>query len=314
MIEQLIITLLNVRGFGNIKVKSLMENLENFDYDNPNDILDLISYNAKNKKMVLPTIVEIESCFEKAQRIVEKCEKNHIQIIQPQSNYYPKNLKDITGMPMILYSHGNKNLLKNSSKLISIIGTRKPSIEAVKLGKNLTNKFLEKDFVIVSGLAIGCDSIAHSVCLENNKPTIAVLPSGFENITPLENKILSQNIIEQEGLLLSEYEPSLTATKNKYIERNRIITGISQGTCVIQCSIKGGTMESVKFAQKQKRPIGVVDFSFSKIKDNYEGNSHIINNIESFPLGSPENIQNYIENIFNQKKSWKSTQGKLFEI
>ena len=140
MIEQLIITLLNVRGFGNIKVKSLIENSEKYDYNNPNDIIDLIKCNAKNKKIVLPTKVEIESCFERAQRTVEKCEINDIKLIQPQSKYYPKNLNGISGMPMILYAYGNINILKNSSNLISIIGSRKPSIEAVKLGKNLKMK------------------------------------------------------------------------------------------------------------------------------------------------------------------------------
>ena len=312
MKELLILTLLNIKGFGNSKVKYLFENSENYDYNKSDDILDLIKHNSKNKKVV-PTKDEIEISLERAQRIVDKCDINNIKLIQPQSKYYPKNLKDIGGMPMILYSYGNTNLLKNSSNLISIIGTRKPSVEAVKLGKNLTNKFLEKDFVVVSGLALGCDSIAHSVCVEKNKPTIAVLPSGFEKITPLVNKVLSQDIIEQEGLLLSEYEPSLPATKNKYIERNRIITGISRGTCVIQCSIKGGTMESVKLAQKQKRPIGVLDFSFSKIKDIYQGNNYLINNINSFPLGSVDDVQNYIETLSNENKSRDTHQGKLFE-
>lgn len=154
----------------------------------------------------------------------------------------------VTKNGFTFYAKGNIEALDYPS--VSFAGIRKPQPKTVKFIKD-TVKELSDEYVIISGLALGCDAIAHDACLKNNGITIAVLPTGFNHIVPAENKELAQRILNNGGLLISEYPPE--ARQAKYLERNRIIAGLSH--TVIICEAGNGTMNTFRHAKTMGKNI-----------------------------------------------------------
>lgn len=157
----------------------------------------------------------------------------------------------IKNPPKKLYAKGNIDLLNKTC--FSVIGSR----NATKYGEEMTKKFVKElikyDVCIVSGLAIGIDSFSHIATLENGGNTIAVLPCGLENIFPEENKGLANTIIKNNGLLLSEYAKNTKASYNKFLQRNRLVSGLGVGTLVIEAGHRSGTTVTARITQEQKK-------------------------------------------------------------
>lgn len=151
-----------------------------------------------------------------------------------------------------LYCLGNTDLLHN--ECVAVIGSRKLSRQAMLFDKDVTSRIC-KDFTVVSGLALGADTIAHQTAIKLNKPQIAVLPSGFNRITPRRNIKIALNILQQGGLLVSEYSPNTQATKNSYLARNEIIAQIAKMVVVVECSAQSGTMSTVRYANKLNKKL-----------------------------------------------------------
>ncbi len=170
-----------------------------------------------------------------------KClkERENVKILKFNDNEFPNSLKNITNPPSQLWVEGNINILGKNA--ISIVGSR----SCTKYGERWCEKFvkglLEYDLVIVSGMAIGIDSIAHNTALKYGGKTIAVLPTGFENIYPKENIKLYEKIKQNGGAIVSEYPPYEKQNKNRFLERNRIVSGLGIATLVIEASYRSGT-------------------------------------------------------------------------
>lgn len=166
---------------------------------------------------------------------------------------YPHLLRKIKDPPLVLYAIGNLNLLGHQPA-ISVIGTRKPSEDGYKKTASIVDPLAKSGWPIVSGLARGIDYFAHERALVNQGKTIAVLGSGFEALYPKEHQTIAYKIVEQ-GLLLSEYPPNQTPRKHHFPERNRIISGLSFGTVVIEALERSGTMITVDQALDQGREV-----------------------------------------------------------
>ena len=146
--------------------------------------------------------------------------------------------------PIFLYVKGNVEALSKPN--MAVIGTRKPSENSQIFEKELVKAVLDQsDRAIISGLALGCDKIAHETTVMENKVTIAILPSGFNNIAPASHKKLAEEIIENGGCLVSEYAPNIKANKGYYVDRDQIVAAFSDINFVIQCGEKSGTMHTV---------------------------------------------------------------------
>ncbi|RLI86766.1 MAG: DNA processing protein DprA [Archaeoglobales archaeon] len=170
------------------------------------------------------------------------------------SKEYPQKLKQIKNPPKVLYALGNITLL--SKPIVAIVGTRKVSdLGAIKT-KKIVEHFIKKGYVIASGLALGVDEIAMRTALNYNAKVIAVLPS-IDNIVPKSNKPLADEIVERDGLLISEYKDAIR--KYMFIQRNRIVSAISDIVVVVETDIKGGTMHTVRFAKEQGKKILVAN-------------------------------------------------------
>jgi DNA processing protein len=190
--------------------------------------------------------------------IVEQIRKDmhNYKIITIIDEQYPPMLKTIKDVPLVLYAIGDISLLF-AVPTISVIGTRKPSERAFLKTKYIVQPLIKNNWVIVSGMAKGIDSFAHKLALVEKGKTIAVLGSGFRHIYPMENALLFSQI-EQNGLILSEYSPNTPPKKHHFPERNRIISGLSFATLVIEATEKSGTMITVDQALDQGREVYAV--------------------------------------------------------
>jgi DNA processing protein len=166
---------------------------------------------------------------------------------------FPTLLKEINPPPKLLYCKGNKELLNQTC--ISIVGTRKYT----EYGEIMTTQIIQDlsvlDVVIVSGLAKGIDTIAHTQAIKNNLKTIAVLGSGIDYIYPIFNTKLAQQILDEGGLIISEYTDKTEPRDYHFPQRNRIISGLCVATIMIESSEKSGALITADYALKQGREI-----------------------------------------------------------
>lgn len=178
------------------------------------------------------------------------------QVITILDKTYPPMLKPINDPPIVLYAIGNTALLTDAPAL-SVVGTRNPSSEAKEKIRQILTPLVKKEWVIVSGMAKGIDSLAHWLPLAYEGKTIAVLGGGFNHIYPRQNITLF-NQIEEKGLILSEYPPHILPRPYHFPERNRIISGLGFGTLVIEATEKSGTLITVDQALDQGREVYAV--------------------------------------------------------
>lgn len=212
------------------------------------DIQDLLHISQQQSTRIYQQLQQKEAIW----RQINQDEKI-ATIITIEDDIYPNTLRNIPDAPLVLYAIGDLTLLQ-SPMILSVIGTRKPSQEARDKLHPIITPLIQADYVIVSGLAYGVDSLAHKLTLDCNGKTIAVLGSGFKHIYPKENIGLCRQIARK-GLILSEYAPDIRPEKHHFPERNRIISGISQGTLVVEATERSGTLITVDQALEQGKEV-----------------------------------------------------------
>ena len=204
-----ILTLLNLPNIGNIKARKLLPELE--------DGIDMQAL-----QLTLKTLVNIELSIERIQQahsnalsIIEGCQNNNMNILTGES--IPNRLARFNDTPLIFYVRGNQALL--DEKIVAIIGSRAPTKKGVEAADKVSKFIVQTNHIILSGLALGVDSIAHQTAVNNKKPTIAVLGSGLTNIYPKENIRLAEQIVDYGGCLISAYSPNMSV-QNYQLTKN----------------------------------------------------------------------------------------------
>lgn len=260
------------------------------------DTEDLISNYLPGIKTIPKS--DIEDSIEYAKEKIEEIRSaSDVGVITIFNDRYPKKLSALgSSAPLILYTKGDLDALYNNS--VAVIGTRKPSAHSEKVEQNLVSKIIELDRTktIVSGLANGCDEIAHRTALQNKGFTVAVLPSGVNNIVPAKNRNLAEEIVLNKGCLISEYSINADATRWTFVERDGLIAALADTTVVMECGINSGTMHTVHKAAELKKPIACYcpnDFS----KGSYDGNVYMIEKMGAKPLGSTEELMRMLSKI-----------------
>lgn len=181
----------------------------------------------------------------------QKIEKQKVDFIVSSESKYPDLLKEISYSPSSFYIKGE---IPEKAPCIAIVGTRKVTAYGKLVTEKLVGELVHYNFIIVSGLAYGVDTIAHETALKNQGKTIAVLGSGLNNLYPYSNKRLSQKIARR-GALISEYPLDAPALKSYFPWRNRIISGLSLATIVIEAPEKSGALITAQFALEQNREV-----------------------------------------------------------
>ncbi len=178
-----------------------------------------------------------------------------IEILTPLHKSYPENLKEIKDSPKILYFKGR--ILAKDSRAIAVVGSRKVSSYGQKITKFFVKALVQKGITIISGMAKGVDTVAHRSALEAGGRTIAVLGSGLDIIYPSENKRLAHEITER-GALVSEFPLGTKPLAKNFLERNRLISGLSKGVLVIEGAKRSGTLSTASHAASQGREVFAV--------------------------------------------------------
>lgn len=193
-----------------------------------------------------------------ATELSHKLSSEQIQVLPYYSPDYPKLLKNTHSTPAVLFYRGNVSLLDQNC--VAIVGSRKMASYGYSIMAQITQPLINAGVVIVSGLAYGADSEAHSQAIKNSGQTIAVLGSSINNasVYPRGHLRLAHNIIESGGLLLSEYPPDTPALKHHFLARNRIIAGISLGTVVMECKRQSGALITSQYALDFNRNVYAV--------------------------------------------------------
>ncbi len=232
----------------------------------------------------------------KVYKIIDDCIKNDIFIITVCDNNYPERLRNIVDYPIVLYIKGEFCDIDNMP-LISIVGPRKISEFGKKAAFSLGKRLALAGMTIVSGAAIGADTLAHKGALKAAGKTIAVLGCGICYDYLPENRALREEITKN-GCLISEHPPYTAATKYSFPVRNRIISALSLGTVVIEASLKSGSLITARLANEQGRDVFVIPGN--PTLENYKGSNALLRD-GAIPLLNASDIFNqYITQFPNQ--------------
>jgi DNA processing protein len=179
-----------------------------------------------------------------------------INELTPDYSQYLKIINTIADSPKRLWCIGE--LPARRLPTVAIIGTRKPTAYGREIVQHFSRELAKHGVVVVSGLALGTDALAHRAALEARGTTIAVMPGGLDGIYPRNHRQLALDIIQKGGALISEYPPGTAPHRHHFIARNRIVSGISDAVLVIEASAKSGTMHTASFALDQGRTVMAV--------------------------------------------------------
>ncbi|WP_051275450.1 DNA-processing protein DprA [Aestuariibacter salexigens] len=182
-------------------------------------------------------------------------DKNNYLLV-PGGQHYPASLLQIGSPPAVLFVRGNPETL--SHQQLAIVGSRAPSHYGKTLARSLTTQAIKCGWTITSGLAVGIDGICHQAALENEGCTIAILGSGIEYIYPRRHIALSERILATGGALVSEFGISSHPKAAHFPRRNRLVSGLSLGTLVIEAALKSGSLITARCALEQNREVFAV--------------------------------------------------------
>ena len=239
-----------------LPLKTIRALLEAF--ETPYDLLCALRENAEElvRHGIEPTVVrKMRERAEEDQleRIAQMLKKYGMRVIQRRDPDYPGKLKNISDPPEILFVRGNLDCLNR--KTVAMIGSRNASVKALNVTGKIAKELSEHNVCVISGLADGIDSAAHRGCLKGGTPTVAVMGCGLDRVYPVANRALYEDILEGDGLLLSEYAPGEKPLGWHFPVRNRIISGLSDAVLMMECRVKSGSMTTVRHALDQGREV-----------------------------------------------------------
>ena len=234
-------------------------------------------------------------------------EKHGIRPLFFLDNDYPVRLKPLHDAPVMLFYKGNTEL--NAQRVVSIVGTRKPTPYGKGICENIVADLKEYDALVVSGLAHGIDVTAHKKCLEEKIPTIGVLGHGLGRIYPAQHKTVAAQMISNGGLL-TEFASHIEPEREHFPMRNRIIAGMCDALIVVQTANKGGSVISAEMANSYSKDVFAVP---GRINDKYsEGCNRLIKIHKAALMESVKDLA-YVMRWEKSVNSNKKEQGKLFE-
>lgn len=286
------------------------------------DVLAKCSVKAKNPQggNKIPISAEdIDAALRTADDIIKRAKELNIGIISYYESEFPQSLRDTksedgkrSDPPIFLFYKGNLDALKYPG--LAVIGTRENTLAAEKAGLYLAGEFARRGFCIVSGLALGCDTIGHRGALNAGGKTVAFLAHGLDTVYPSQNKNLAQEILLNGGLLLSEYDVGTPVTQYNLVARDRLQAGLAMATLVIQTGIKGGTMHAAKGCANSGKPLFVVKYSDKKTDsdEKTQGNHLLAREMGATYISGKDNLDAIVRSIRESADKKQAFQSSLF--
>lgn len=299
-LNSFLLVLMSIKGIGDASIRKLINDgcIDNIKVEKAEDVFTwLRNHKAyfKNKKLIDKlSFLEVENANNKRVETEKRLQEINAHYISFFDNTYPlrfKAMKKTNDYPILLFYKGNIDLM-NSEKVCSIIGTRKPSDETQKIGNRIGYKVVDEGYIVISGLAIGCDTIGHESCLEAGGKTVAILGNGIDIIYPKENMNLSQRILETGGLLITEELPGTPAAKFSLVNRDRLQAAGADVVIALETSIKGGTMHAAKATVEKYHHKLIVIEPKSLPNADASGNVELIEKYGAISINSMDDLSN----------------------
>lgn len=195
--------------------------------------------------------------IDKIQSEITRCFENCWDFITYEDERYPESLRQIQDPPMVLFYSGDITLLAHEERNIAVVGSRVTTQYGRAVADSLSEKIVDAGGIIVSGFMSGIDTVAHKAALRKDKPTIAVLGSGLLHIAPASNRHLVEPILKN-GLLISEFLPTMRATKFTFPARNRIVAALSKAVVVVEAGKKSGALITARLGSEYGKEVYAV--------------------------------------------------------
>lgn len=300
MYEEYILTLLQLPSVGKRTVSKILS-YTNYIPTNIEEIREVFEKSKWHmKKLKIPESYEVYKAMESAYTIKKQCKEKGIKIITTLNKDFPEKLKVIKNPPVILFYKGNFECIKED-KAVAIIGSRMPTGHGRKAAEKLGYIFGKEGFVIVTGLALGCDEYAHIGGLKAKGRNAAALPCSLDNIYPKQNKRLAQEILNNDGCLISEYALGEEPFKGNFVERDRLQSALSKVVIVVETKKDGGTMHTANFALEQNKRLYCCVHPKQYLDTvQTEGNRELLLYKKAFPLRNEEDIED-IKKVIKDK-------------
>lgn len=280
------VALNKVAGVGAVRMTALLEVCGSAEAVWHASIHDLRRANLDRRTLenLLQARRDLDVCAE-----WERLQKIDVRVLTLLDDDYPTNLRQIDVPPPLIYVRGS--LLPSDEWAIGVVGTRRASVYGREVAHTLGRELAAAGATVVSGLALGVDTVAHRAALEAGGRTLAVLGSGVDQIYPPDNRGLAQQIIQQ-GALISEYPLGVRPDANNFPPRNRIISGLSRGVVIVEASNRSGALITAKFAAEQGRDVFAVPGSI--LNPGSAGCNALIQQ-GATPLLSPQDVLNQLQ-------------------
>lgn len=244
---------------------------------------------------------------EKFIKTVDFCLQHKIYILCPDDEFYPESLLEIENYPLALFVRGNYKIFKDR-KAIAVIGSRTPCVYGQKAAEKIVADLVKHDYLIVSGGALGIDSVAHKSAIDNGGKTVLVMGCGHGNGYLPENSAL-RKLVAQNGALISEYPPKAPVTPPTFPMRNRIISALSKGVVIVEAADPSGTFNTANHALEQNKDVFVLPGDIES--GNFAGSNKLI--LEgATPVFSGEDVLAYYGEVNAEEKPHTEKSGRAF--
>ena len=197
--------------------------------------------------------LEQEAAAREAESILTECARLHLAVVALGDPHYPTRLAEISDAPALIFVKGDCSSLTRAA--VAVVGTRDASPAGLRAATAIGELLARRGLVVVSGLALGIDAAAHTGALNGSGQTVAVLAHGLDSLSPKTNAPIAERILGSGGALISEHPPGVPARPAEFVRRNRIQSGMSICSIVVESGEKGGAMHQAAFTVQQGRPL-----------------------------------------------------------
>jgi len=278
-------------------------------YENRNDLRQVL---PSASKKTLDGMGHFDTYLARAEQELEFCRKGRIQCLGLNDEGYPQRLRDCNDAPILLYYRGTANL--NTQHIVSMVGTR----QITAYGKDLCRSFVRDlkrlcpDALVVSGLAYGVDVQCHRAALDEGLETVGVLAHGLDQIYPRHHRETAKQMVAQGGLL-TEYMSATPIDKRNFVQRNRIVAGMTDAVVVVESATKGGSLITADIALSYDRQVWAFP---GRVFDTYSSgcNKLIFSNAATLLTGAEDFCvaMGWTDDVQHRKQLAEGVQQELF--
>jgi DNA processing protein len=243
------------------------------------------------------TLDQREAASERASRILRSCADLQIDVLGYSDELFPPLLRRIPDAPAIIYVRGESRVLHYPS--MAVVGTRQVSVTGARAATLIARFLARRGFNVVSGLAFGVDMHAHLGALDAGGVTTAVLAHGLDKVSPAAHRELASRVMDTGGALVSEHPPGVPPRPAEFVRRNRLQSGLSLGSVVVESGMTGGSMHQARFTHTQHRRLFTVLAASEDTRGdlNEAGARHLIDVLGATPLRGTGDLAREISTV-----------------